>query len=331
MRLREVGLSDPLPTNAQVVPEWRLLSLEMGGRLLRFLFRRVSAVALVSSALSNLPLLLLAYVLRGEEVQPWVMLVGGYAIQATIVSGFFGIATFIALRYHTRPRQEPEAGAEPQAGAVPAAESDRLPWVVAAVLVATSAWVVSRATAVIDLTVESIHLLGEWGVWEDVRHPGMLAGIGLLPAFVMLAAPLMELAAAVGLIGGFASSVLLYAARSSWLAGTCMAAVVLPAGLLLDAHISTQFLHGACRLLGEWMGGREAKFAAELAAWAARYDVAVMPMLSVLGWALAVNVAALALLFRLGLLHGGPDRPPVPEFADPLQPSAPAWADLERG
>jgi hypothetical protein len=323
--MREVGLSDPLPTNAQVVPGWRLPSLEMGGQLLRFLSLRVPAVALLSSALSNLPLLLLAYVLRSEEVQPWVMLVGGYAVQATIVSGFFGIATIIALRYHTRPRLEPEAGAEP------AAETDRLSLLVAAVLVATTAWVVSRAAAVIGLTAESIHLLGEWGVWEDLRHPGMLAGIGLLPAFLMLAAPVMELAAAAGLIGGFAASVLLYATRSSWLAGTCMAAVVLPAGLVLDAHISTQFLHSGCRLLGEWMDGREAKFAAELTAWVARYDVAVMPMLSALGWALAVAVAALALLFRLGRLHGGPDRTPVPEFPDPRQPSAPAWADLERG
>ena len=320
----EVGLNDPLPTIAHIIPGWRPPSLEMGGRLLRFLSLRVSAVALLSCALSNLPLLLLAYVLRGQEVQPWVMLVGGYAIQATIVSGFFGIATVIALRYRTRPRREPGQPADP------AAETDRLPLIVAAILFATTVWVVSRAGAVTAFTLDSVRLLGEWGVWEDLRHPGMLAGIGLLPAFVMLAAPLMALAAAVGLIGGFASSVILYAASSPWLAGTSMATVVLPAGLVLDAHLSAQFLHGACQLLGEWLDGREAKFAAELTTWIARYDTAVMPMLYALGWALAAAVASLALLFRLGLLHGGPDRPPVPDFADPRLPPAPAWADLER-
>ena len=307
-------MNDPVSDIARCLSGLRARPLEAGGRLLRLLSVQLPATALISGGLANLPLCLLAYPLRSAEVRPWSKLMGGFALQAALISGFFGIAAFVALRYKSRrpePDRTPVTGfPDAHTRSSPEEEADLPAVLVAAALIAAAVWVVSRFDPVLQHAKTSVQLLGEWGVWKDLSRGGMFAGIGLLPGFAMLAVPLMEAAAALTLIGGLASSSLLYGSRSSWFPGTWVAAIVVQAGFLLDAHITHQFLHDARRLFEVWLDGRQPQITSALSAWFVQHDAAVMPMLQAQKWALGACVASLAILFRAGVLHGGRETPP---------------------
>lgn len=275
-----------------VLPRWRHWALETVGLLVRHLALQLPATALLCGAMANLPLVFMASTM-GSRDQPWFKLLIGYAIPVAIVSGLAGIATLIALRHGGSARKLPEDIPLYTEGA----RSDRLALLVGAGLFGLCAWVASCFAAVVDVALESVRLLGEWGVWEDLRRGGQFSGFGLLPAMPLLGVPILEGTATLALAGGLVAALLLYFARSKRFAGTCVAVVLLQAGLILDTQFTIQLLHRGRPLVEAGLSG-DPKATSLLAEWFARNDRAVVPMLHSLTWTLGFSICAAALLLR---------------------------------
>lgn len=275
-----------------VLPRWRSWALETLGLFVRHLALQLPATALLCGAMANLPLVFMASTMVTGE-QPWFKLLLGYAIPVAIVSGLAGIATLIALRHGGRPRSQPEAAPPTIEGERP----DRWALLVGAVLFGLYAWMVSRFAPVVDVARESVHLLGEWGVWEDLRRGGQFSGFGLLPAMPLLGVPILEGVATLAFGGGLVAASLLFFGRSRRFAGTIVAVVLLQAGLVLDTLFTIQLLHRGRPLVEAGIGG-DPKATSMLAEWFTRNDSAVVPMLHSLVWSLGAVIVSAGLLLR---------------------------------